>query len=71
MAGRLPTAFRLILLDHFIQSFFVESGMQLRGNFYKCGNLTEQKHYLSWNAIESDTPNFHKPECFGVLKLEA
>lgn len=45
--------------------------MQLRGNFYKCGNLTKQKHYLSWNAIESDTLNFHKPECFGVLKLEA
>lgn len=55
----------------FYPEFFVESGMQLRGNFYKCGNLTEQKHYLSWNAIESDTPNFHKPECFGVLKLEA
>lgn len=55
----------------FYPEFFVESGMQLRGNFYKCGNLTDQKHYLSWNAIESDTPNFHKPECFGVLKLEA
>lgn len=58
----------------FIRSFYpdftVESGMELRGNFYKCGNLTAQKHYLSWNPIESDTPNFHMPEYFGVLVLE-
>lgn len=58
----------------FIRSFYpdftVESGMELRGNFYKCGNLTVQKHYLSWNPIESDTPNFHMPEYFGVLVLE-
>ena len=50
--------------------FSAESGTILRGNFYKCGNLTVQKHYLSWSPIESDTPNFHLPEYFGVLVLE-
>ena len=51
-------------------SFSPESGMQVRGNFYKCGNLTEQKHYIAWNPVESDTPNFHLPEYFGVLVFE-
>ena len=50
--------------------FEPESGMQIRGNFYKCGNLTAQKHYLSWSPIESDSPNFHVPENFGVLIFE-
>lgn len=50
--------------------FTAESGTTLRGNFYKCGNLTVQKHYLSWSPIESDTPNFHLPEYFGELVLE-
>lgn len=51
----------------FYPSFEIEPGMELRANFYKCGNLTVNKHYLSWNPIESDTPNFHMLESFGVL----
>lgn len=58
------------LIRSFYPDFSVESGMVLHGNFYKCGNLTVKKHYLSWNPIESDTPNFHVPECFGELVLE-
>ena len=45
-------------------------GLQLRGNFYKCGNLTANKHYLTWNHIDSDTPTFHVPHSFGSLVLE-
>lgn len=45
-------------------------GMQMRGNFCKCGNLTPNKHYLTWNHIDSDTPNFHVPNSFGILVLE-
>ena len=51
-------------------AFEPESGMQMRGNFYKCGNLTANKHYLAWNPVDSDTPNFHVPKSFGVLVLE-
>lgn len=57
-------------IRQFYPDFTVGSGMRLRGNFYKCGNLTVKKHYLSWSPIESDTPNFHLPECFGELVLE-
>lgn len=40
------------------------------GNFYKCGDGLKQPHFLSWNAIESETPNFHLPEYFGKLNFK-
>lgn len=57
-------------IRQFYPGFTAESGLVLRGNFYKCGNLTANKHYLSWNPVDSDTPNFHLPESFGELVLE-
>ena len=41
----------------------------LRGNFYKCGDLTMEPHYLSWSPIAFERPNFHLPEFFGELLL--
>lgn len=37
------------------------------GNFYKCGSKTAHPHYVSWNAIDGDSPDFHRPDCFGKL----
>lgn len=54
-------------LRMFYPNFSAEPGVQIRGNFYKCGNLTANKHYLSWSPVDSDTPNFHLPDSFGVL----
>ncbi len=47
-----------------------QCGMSYDVNFYKCGDLTEQKHYLSWNKIDSEKPDFHRPDCFGTMTLE-
>lgn len=41
-----------------------------RGNFYKCGDNLQQPHFLTWNAIENEIPNFHLPEYFGRLIFE-
>ncbi len=46
-----------------------EKGMTFKANFYKCGDKTAKMHFLSWNPIHSDTPNFHLPEFFGNVKL--
>lgn len=35
------------------------------GNFYKCGDETEFKHYGMWNLVENSAPDFHLPEYFG------
>ena len=58
---RIPISFLRLFLPGF--SF---TGM-LRANVYKCGDLTEQEHYLSWNPVVSGTPDFHRPEDFGRM----
>ncbi|GHV78463.1 hypothetical protein AGMMS49944_02540 [Spirochaetia bacterium] len=54
----------------YLPSFKLEKGLVLRGNFYKCGEETEPPHYLAWNPVEWETPEFHRPECFGQFRLE-
>lgn len=57
----------------FIQLFFpgwqAEPGKKMYANFYKCGDETPNPHYLAWNPIRWDTPEFHRPEQFGTLIL--
>lgn len=43
--------------------------VSVRGNFYKCGDLTAHPHFLSWNPIGTPKPDFHRPEYFGELSL--
>ncbi len=42
---------------------------RIRGNFYKCGDKTAHPHFLSWNPVRTETPDFHRPEFFGELIL--
>jgi len=57
-------------------SLFIHSGLDslknIRAscNFYKCGDGLKVPHYLSWNPIVSEKPDFHRPECFGEIKFE-
>ena len=37
------------------------------GNFYKCGDETEQIHFLYWAPMTSETPDFHRRGDFGTL----
>jgi len=43
---------------------------QLKVNFYKCGDRLPEPHYLCWNIVESEKPDFHRPEYFGCLNFE-
>ena len=42
---------------------------KLRGNFYKCGDLTAHPHFASWSPVGTEHPDFHRPEYFGELQL--
>ena len=44
--------------------------LQCRGNFYKCGDLLPEPHYLAWSNIQTAEPNFHLPEFFGIIEFE-
>lgn len=63
---RIPVSF----LQRFFPEFKAESGAMMRGNFYKCGELTPQEHYYSWNPVECPQPDFHRSEYFGKLYFE-
>ena len=42
----------------------------LRGNIYKCGDLTAHPHFLSWAPVGTPAPDFHRPEYFGEFLLK-
>jgi len=52
--------------NHSIKSF---SGTEYRMNFYKCGDDLLEPHYLCWNKVETATPDFHRPDYFGLGKF--
>lgn len=43
------------------------SGRECRANFYKCGDELPLPHFLSWNNIRAQQPDFHQPAFFGKL----
>jgi hypothetical protein len=58
-----------------IELFNIGSDNSLRGrvvkaNFYKCGDDLPERHYLTWNPVGTEKPDFHRPEFFGDLYFE-
>ena len=45
----------------------LKPGLEFTGNFYSCGDLTPAPHYAAWNSVQTETPDFHRPEYFGKL----
>lgn len=43
----------------------------MRANFYKCASATAMPHYLSWNPIKTERPDFHRPEFFGRITFNS
>ena len=58
----------------FIRQFFPDfapvSGYAMRGNFFKCAELSKQPHFLCWCPVPSPPCAFHTPEYFGTLIFE-
>ncbi len=46
------------------------SGCKATGNFYKCGDATSIPHFITWNPIGTQDPDYHRPEYFGELEFE-
>ncbi len=44
-------------------------GKIFRANFYKCGDKLSVPHYLTWNPVGTEKPDFHRPEYFGLLRF--
>ncbi|GLX68632.1 carbohydrate-binding family 9-like protein [Paenibacillus glycanilyticus] len=71
VGGRMYWELYLRIPFTFVQEWFPTfraiPGTVMRGNFYKCGDLTPEPHYLSWSPVQSDVPNFHRPDSFGMI----
>lgn len=40
-----------------------------RANFYRVEGEAEPRQYLAWRPTHTPQPNFHVPECFGILRF--
>lgn len=45
-------------------------GLNASANFYKCGDETRIPHFVTWNPVDTETPNYHQPGYFGKLQFE-
>ncbi len=60
------------LIRDYFPKFELKAGRVLRGNFYKCGDETEEPHFGCYFPIDSariQTPCFHVPQYYGELEL--
>ena len=47
----------------------VLKGKTFRANFYKCGDKLKVPHYVTWNPVGTENPDYHQPDYFGLLKF--
>lgn len=60
----------LSFIRHFFPKFSLQSGVDIRANCFKCGDLTVNPHFFSWNPVKCETPAFHRPCDFGLMHFE-
>ena len=47
------------------------AGKTFKANFYKCGDALKVPHFVSWNPINIEKPDFHRPDFFGEIHFVA
>jgi hypothetical protein len=62
--------FPLSFLQLFYPGLTLNSGKEMRANFYKCGDCTPAPHYKTWNPVGTPSPDYHQPAYFGNLILK-
>ena len=44
-------------------------GYTFTGNAFKCGDLTDEPHYISWSPLQRDAIDFHRSDRFGTFEI--
>ncbi len=52
------------------RGIILEKNKEYRANFYKCADAMKDIHYLSWNPVKCEKPDFHRIDYFGIIKLK-
>jgi len=59
----MPRFLKTAIFNIFYEKEFVNpQGRLFKANFYKCGDELPLPHYLSWNPIYTETPDFYRPD---------
>ena len=45
-------------------------GLDATANFYKCGDETADPHFVTWNPVKTENPDYHRPEYFGKIHFQ-
>ena len=53
----------------FLMKYFGKISPVCKGNFYKCGDMTDHVHYGTWSEVEVPAPDYHVPDFFGKIEL--
>lgn len=46
------------------------SGKRMKMNFFKCGDGLKTMHFVSWAPIDTENPDYHRPEFFADVEFE-
>ena len=46
------------------------TGKKIKANFYKCGDKLKMPHYVTWNPVGTEKPDYHQPGYFGLLNFK-
>lgn len=55
-----------VFFHHKVKSL---KGKSFRANFYKCGDKLTTPHFVTWNKVGTEKPDYHRPEYFGLIKF--
>lgn len=53
----------------FYHDFTSFNAVKARGNLYKSGIRMPEPHFLTWKVIDTDEPDFHRKDYFGLLEF--
>ena len=62
-------AVKFYIPEEFLLRYFNRLAPVCKGNFYKCGDLTDHEHYGTWSEVEVENPDFHVPDFFGRIEM--
>jgi len=60
----------LSMLEKYTNVVRPKPGVSWRANFYKIAEISSNPHYITWNVVKNDKPQFHLPQFFGILKFQ-
>lgn len=62
---QIPYAF----ICRYFPEFRIYEGKTIWANCYTCADLADIPYYRSWSKVNEDSFSFHRPECFGLMRI--